>query len=121
LSENTRTKWEFEPSLDEDVRTIEAGDPRSTFFRYPTLDNLNADAVKSTMKEFGHDEFKALFSNSDVEPQKLFVVENEQGDFVRGYRYDYRAGTPLSEALRRLATTCDGIHVAIRVELCGGW
>lgn len=52
LAKNTKANWTFDSETDKDVATIEAGDPRSTFFRYPTTKDLAADVDKSSMKEF---------------------------------------------------------------------
>jgi hypothetical protein len=123
LAHNTKANWTFDSEVDGDVATIEAGDPRSTFFRYPTTKDLNADVDKSSMKEFAGGELEAIFGKPAEEQKKVFamIVENDDKEFVRGYMFDDESGKQLHEALRRFATTCDNMHAAMRWELCGGW
>jgi hypothetical protein len=123
LGENTTTNWTFEREADDDVATIEAGDPRSTFFRYPTTKDLAADVRKSSMKEFGFDHLEEVFSKADGEQKKVFamIVETPDRDFVRGYMFDDDAGKELKKSLQRFSQMCDNMHAAMRWELCGGW
>ena len=119
LSPNTQTEWQFDPSHHEDVKTIEASDPRSTFFRYPATDDLSADVRKSSMKEFG--DLADLVQEGPPENVFAFIVETDAREFVKGYRYDEGANSVPGEALLRIASLLDGVHVALRMEMCGGW
>lgn len=123
LQENTKCDWTFDDDNKTHVRLIHDGDPRSTFFRYPTTKNLAADVDKSAMQEFTSKDLEELFARPKEDQKKVFamIVENDDKEFVRGYMFDDERGKELSAALRAFSTTCDNLHAALRMEMCGGW
>lgn len=122
LRSNTKCDWTFNDHEDENVQCIHDGDPRSILFRYPSTKNLAADVDKSAMQEFTPTDLEELFARPKEE-QKVFamIVENDDKEFVRGYMFDDKTGRELSAALRAFSTTCDNLHAALRMEMCGGW
>jgi hypothetical protein len=90
LAADTKCNWEIDPETDSWVQAVQSGDPRSTFFRYPTTNNLASDAVKSKMKEVTADGLMEMLGKSEEGGQKVFamVVENEDKEFVRAYVND---------------------------------
>ena len=114
--------WKFSESIDQQVQTIEAGDPRSTFFRYPTTKNIKADAAKSSMKEVSEASFiEAMTKSSDADPKGFgMIVKDDDGGFVKGYVYEDESGEALNQALRQAAQYFYNLHAAMRWEICGG-
>jgi hypothetical protein len=124
LAKNTKCNWVMTDEWDEAVKNIENGDPRSTFFRYPTTKDLEADATKSAMRELPEGGLIELARQSSSDEKKVFamVVQDEDRQFVRGYYYcNDEEGAKLSRALKLLAGSCYDLHTALRWELCGGW
>ena len=123
LHTNTNCDWTFDNETAVRVQRRHDGDPRSTFFRYPTTKNLAADVDKSAMQEFTPNDLGQLFARPPEDQKKVFamIVENDDKEFVRGYIFDDETGRELSEALRAFSTTCDNLHAALRMEMCGGW
>ena len=123
LSQHTTVDWTFAPHLDALVELIEQGDPRSTFFRYPTTGNPSADVSKSSMTEASGDELMGAMKKSAHSEHKNFivVVQTENKEFVKSYVYSDEKGAELHAALRDFAQTCYDLHAAMRHRLCGGW
>lgn len=123
LQANTKCDWRFDGDTERHVQRIHDGDPRSTFFRYPTTKNLAADVDKSSMQEFTSRDLEELFTRPAEDQKKVFamIVENDDKEFVRGYMFDDETGRELTAALRAFSTTCDNLHAALRMEMCGGW
>ena len=123
LHGNTKCDWTFSDGEEKHVQLIHDGDPRSTFFRYPTTKNLAADVDKSAMQEFTPKDLEELFTRPKEDQKKVFamIVEDDDKELVRGYMFDDETGRELSAALRAFSTTCDNLHAALRMEMCGGW
>lgn len=123
LAANTKCDWTLGPEADAWVTIVHNGDPRSTFFRYPTTDRLTDDAVKSSMKAVTGSDLAEMLQRSRDGDKRVFamVVENDHQEVVRAYVHDEAADAPFQEALRALATLCDNLHAAMRMELCDGW
>jgi hypothetical protein len=115
--------WSLSDDIDKAIQTVEEGDSKSTFFRYPTTNNSAADVPKSAMKEVTESEMlDAAKGTSATEGAKglAFVVQNEAGEFVRGYVFENDQNSELNQALRQLAAALYDLHAAMRWEICGG-
>lgn len=114
--------WTLSEEIDGDVQVIEEGDPRSTFFRYPTTKDIAADTSKSAMKEISEAGLLEAVKKSPREVEKVFalIVKNDAGEFVKGYAYEDESEAALNLALRRLAEYLYNLHAAMRWEICGG-
>jgi hypothetical protein len=123
LVANTKCAWDIDADTDAWVQVVHQGDPRSTFFRYPSLDRLESDAVKSPMKEVTEDDFVGMARSSADRDKAVFamLVENQDREFVRAYVHDEDADAAFRAALRSLAEFCYSLHAAMRFELCDGW
>lgn len=123
LKANTKCDWTFDGDAKKNVQRIHDGDPRSTFFRYPTTNNLAADVDKSAMQEFTPTDLEELLAKPKEDRKKVFamIVENDDEEFIRGYMFDDETGKELSAALRAFSASSNNLHAALRMELCGGW
>ena len=123
LAANTKCDWTIEAVADAWVQVVNAGDPRSTFFRYPRTDRLDSDAVKSPMKEVSEEGFLGQLQQGEALGKRVFsmIVQNHDREFVRGYVHDPTADLAFYDALRKLAEFCYNLHAAMRWELCEGW
>jgi hypothetical protein len=110
------------PELDSWVQTIHNGDPRSTFFRYPSTTNPKSDAPKSAMKEVTAPQLSEMLENSDPPKKKVFalVVEDDEDNFVKAYVHDDQEESAFGDAVRSAAEFFEGLHAAMRHEICGG-
>ncbi len=123
LAKNTKCDWTIAPETGDWVKVVHAGDPRSTFFRYPTTTDLECDAVKSPMKAVSAEDFLKKFTAAKAGDQKGFamIVENENKEFVHGYLHEATDDKVFGEPLRELSEFCYNLHAAMRWELCDGW
>lgn len=113
--------WRFPPEVDMWIEEIELHDPRSTFFRYPTLRAPALDAKKAAMAAGTVDEIgKRLEASRDGPKQFILLMKDDDSDVTGAYYY---AGEPLAGFNRTLKDCVDmfhGLHAMMRVELCGG-
>jgi len=121
LLDNTKcNNWKFDPTMDALITIIEEGDPRSTFFRYPTIRDPQADVTKSIMKEVDEATLADAFKNSNPPENRvlaLVVQDEDTGDFIRGYKLGDEGDTKLDQALKSVAETLGGYHAALRFEV----
>jgi hypothetical protein len=120
LKQNTRTGWEFPSEMSDWIKSIDATDSSSTFFRYPVTKHGAQDATKSTMKEESYPSIIARMG-PDSPPQKVFVVLDENENIVNAYRRDETNSMAMLQVLREVAGFLYGCHAAMRGELTGGW
>ncbi|GJL60069.1 MAG: hypothetical protein NPIRA03_29260 [Nitrospirales bacterium] len=112
--------WTFPPEMDTWIEEIEHRDPISTFFRYPTLRSPDQDIKKASMHPANENEIsKRLETSSEGPKQFILLMKDDNSNVTGGYYYE---GEPLAD-FNRLLQECvnqfSGLHVAMRVELCG--
>jgi hypothetical protein len=112
--------WALAAEVGTSIDTIERLDPRSTFFRYPSPEESQADAPKAAMAEAAEDEILEHMKQNPDRKQFVLLLENDEREVTRSYYY---AGPALSEFSRVLKECADhfyGVHTALRVEVCHG-
>jgi hypothetical protein len=123
LAEHTRCDWTIDAEVDVWVEAVHNADPRSTFFRYPTINRPESDASKSPMKAVTEDGLVQMLRDSNASDKRVFamVVQNDDREFVAGYVHDDAAEATFNDALRKFSEYCHNLHAAMRCELCDGW
>jgi hypothetical protein len=117
-----RVDWTFPPEMNAWIEEIDAKDPRSTFFRYPTPRDTEADASKAVMAEGTQDEIMARLAARGEDSPKEFILllENEVGHVTRGYYYAGNSLASFNKVLENCVDIFYGMHAALRSEVCGG-
>jgi hypothetical protein len=104
--------------LDGWIAVIGAVDPNSDYFRYPVTKNENADKEKSSFKEVPLD---TLLPSAGKEKLKAMIIEDQDGNFVRAYKYDGSTNRETEDAARRAADMLSNFHIMLRCDLMDGW
>jgi hypothetical protein len=113
--------WTFSPNVDRWVEDIEIHDPRSTFFRYPEPSDISKDVPKAVMVQGTPEEIMSRVGTSDNRPKQfIFLMENQEGEFTRGYYYAGDSLSGFASTLKECANQFAGTHAALRSEVCGG-
>lgn len=107
--------------LDAAVAVIEASDPTSTRYRYPANLVPGEDKEKSAFKEVPADELFPI-DKAQGPSKKTFalVIQDEEGNFVRAYKYDDDAEKNTLDALVCAAGIFSDIHAMMRIAVTGG-
>lgn len=119
LGSNTECDWTFPDDMDTLIAKVDAADPRSTFFRYPTLGKPSADVSKSVMVKADDPVVESFIEQGKKGKVFGLIVERAEGD-VDGYYFDENAAADFGKTIRELADLLYGVHAALRFELCGG-
>ncbi len=80
-----------------------------------------SDEQKSGFKEATHEDIVAQIQRPNRKPLKAFIVEDENDEFVTAYYLDDESGSQIEVALRKTAGLLSAVHIAMRVELAGGF
>jgi len=114
------TDWDsFPQELDAWIDTIESGDTRSTFFRYPTSGKVSEDRIKSDFQENSVEEILERV-RSTGKPVKVYVEKEERDSPTEVYAYVGDSLEELKAALKRTADLLSGAHFGFRMEVAGG-
>jgi len=113
--------WTFPPETDTWIEEIEIRDPRSTFFRYPTPRSPEHDIKKAAMVSGTENEIaKQLEASQNGPKQFILLMEDDNSNVTGAYYYKEEPLADFNKALQECVNMFDGLHVAMRVELCGG-
>ncbi|MDD4690146.1 MAG: hypothetical protein PHE51_10425 [Eubacteriales bacterium] len=116
-----RVDWSFPSEVDSWIFKIDNLDPRSTFFRYPTLNENETDSVKSVMIESPTPDIMDRLKESDSPTGKLvLLLENDAGEITRGFISGEDTLSEISLILKKCSDLFYGTHAALRCEVCGG-
>jgi hypothetical protein len=117
---NQLTDWDsFPQELDTWIDTIESVDTRSTFFRYPTLEKISADYIKSDFQENSAQEILERV-RSTGKPAKVYIEEEGKDSQTKVYAYVGDSLEELKAALTKTADLLSGAHFGFRMEVAGG-
>jgi hypothetical protein len=111
------TDWVPPPEMSKWIELVEATDPKSTYFRYPSTRDPKEDQAKSPFKEIGA---RGLVA-AEGKFIKALVIENEDREFVRGYVLDEDSEKESNAALMELSNLLYCFHAMMRMELTGGF
>ena len=106
------------PELAGWIVVIGAVDPNSDYFRYPITKNEQTDKEKSSFKEVALD---VLLPSAGQEKLKAMIIEDQDGNFVRAYKYDSSTNRETEDAARKAADMLSNFHIMLRCELMDGW
>ncbi|MCB9776437.1 MAG: hypothetical protein H6750_19205 [Nitrospiraceae bacterium] len=113
--------WTFPPETDTWIEEIERHDPRSTFFRYPTPRSPEQDTKKASMASANDDEIaKRLEASREGPKQFILLMEDDHRNVTGAYYYEGKPLADFNRTLQECVNLFGGLHVAMRVELCGG-
>ena len=116
-----RVDWTFPMEVDAWIDEIEAKDPRSTFFRYPNPRDAATDAPKAVMAASTTNEIMARLATEEREQKELILLmKNKAGDITHGYYYAGDQQASFNSVLKKCSEIFSGMHIALRVEVCGG-
>lgn len=115
----TKTDWTTPADVPKWINLIEGYDRKGTFFRYPVTTDPRKDAAKSGRKESSADDFFSHVSSVNSKPGVSLLLHDDDGNPTRAF-------TPNDESqfldvLRKATSFFSSTHVALRMELCGGW
>ena len=114
--------WTIGPDMDAWIKTIDAVDPSSTYFRYPSMKNPAEDQQKSPFKKVAPAE---LFPENAPEGRRIMalVVENTDGEVTRVYMNEKSSDEfgPYLTALLEASKLLYCYHAMMRMELTGGF
>lgn len=115
-----KVPWSVPKELDIWIEAIEKADSGSTYFRYPTTRDSEADKKKSPFKEVAVEQ---LLPDNRPAGQwvKALLVQNRDGEIVRAFALDYSTDKQTTEYLVAAADTLSNYHAMMRIELTGGW
>jgi hypothetical protein len=104
------------------MKLVHDGDPKSTFFRYPTTKNIAQDLTKSSMKEVSEEQLLDAAAESEASGKQVFalVIQNGDGEFVRAFKFQDDGASEFDTALRTVSEVLYGMHAAMRSEMCDG-
>lgn len=116
-----KTEWSDIPvKLFKWISIIDEADRSSTYFRYPTLQNLKHDERKASFKKIDPDQLITLSGTG--KKIKAFCEVNENDEIINAYIFD-----PKSEKLKKITVALikasdllSGAHLGLRVELANG-
>jgi hypothetical protein len=114
-----RVDWTFPVEIDDWIETIEKKDPRSTFFRYPNLRDIESDVDKANMTEGTPIEIMERLRCENTK-QFILLLENNDGDIAGGYYYGGNTLEEFNMILNKCTNRFHGLHAALRIEVCGG-
>lgn len=110
------TDWRTIPEeLADWVTAIERMDEKSTFFRYPDVDNV----AKSDFQESSIAEIWASMGPDDP-PSKAFVELDENDTVISAFRYDPLGLGRARAVLRKASNELSVLHFAFRCDFAGG-
>lgn len=112
--------WSVQPEFTEWIKTIDATDSTSTFFRYPVTKNHDRDRSNSVIKEDSYLNIMARMGPGHP-PQKAFFVFNENDELAAAFHQDDTSSIQTIKTLREASNLLYGFHAAMRHELTGGW
>lgn len=113
--------WTFPSETDNWIDEIELRDPRSTFFRYPTPRSPEHDTKKVAMASGTEDEIaKRLEASKDGPKQFILLMKDDNSNVTGAYYYNGEPLAGFNKTLKECVHLFNGLHVAMRVELCGG-
>jgi len=110
----TGDDWSIPPKMREWVALVDASDPQSTLFRYPTTKNRELDKAKSRLKPM---------PVKDIMPPGKkggFLFLDRVRDIVKAYRTDAAPMGDVHVALRDLVQTLSHFHLLMRAKLTRG-
>jgi hypothetical protein len=124
LQEKAKYPLDFtiDPKMDEAIALVESHDPNSTRYRYPANLNPDEDKQKSSFKEVTADELFPSVTPEGSDPKKTLalVLQDEDGNFVRAYKYDDNTEKGVLDALIFLSGMFYDIHAMMRIAVTDG-
>ncbi len=119
LDKLSKTIAQLPPDFFTDVRTIEAHDASSTYFRYPFTKGAKDDESKSSMQPVRVDDLEKRMREEPAKVQSFIFVDDD-GSPVEAFHHDESALDEVFKAVKRLSGTLSNLHAGIRAELTGG-
>ncbi len=113
--------WTFPRETDTSIKEIDDRDPRSTFFRYPTPRAPEHDTKKAAMASGTEDKIaKRLEARKNGPKQFILLMKDDNSNVTGAYYYNGEPLAGFNKTLKECVHLFNGLHVAMRVELCGG-
>jgi hypothetical protein len=114
------TDWTDLPlEFDSQIAIIGYHDEKSTFLRYPALENRNYEKEKSSFQESTIPElFQRLAPGNEY--TKAFISVDESDNIVDVYQLENEPLEQLTNALSTVALLFEGAHLGMRIELADG-
>lgn len=101
------------------IETIEASDPSSTVFRYPSTRNCDVDTKKSSFKEINPEKLKDVLNNDSAGTFSLVVVD-KNNNITESYALDKNPLPKVRSALENATEILLCGHLGMLAELGPG-
>lgn len=116
----THNNWADIPSeLKDAIVDVAKVDDTSTYFRYPSMKDDQANNHKSAWQETRSVEINKSNTTKD-RPIKVFVEVNDQDEVEHIYKFNFDPIEKISKSVQTAATILQGAHLGLRVELANG-
>ena len=115
--------WNIPEKLDAAIAFIDQTDATSTYYRYPDPRDEVGDMEKSNFKEVSFADAFPMEAppREDNAANVMLAVENEAGEFVRGFVLDDSTEKKATAALLYAKEELSNFHAMMRMELTEGW
>lgn len=120
ITDITHNNWADIPSkLKDAIADVAQVDDTSTYFRYPSMEDAQANNHKSAWQETSFVENNKSNTAKD-KPIKVFVEVSDQGEVEHIYKFNFDPIKQISESVQTAAAILEGAHLGLRVELANG-
>ena len=118
--------WVEYENITKSFQIISKYDQDSSYFRYPITRNSALDVEKNSMQEFKvkgslEDFIKDIQEKKDgIKSEITMVLYDGEDNVTKAFHKEENILPEVRNALNEVATYFSGIHVMVRVTLCGG-